>query len=153
MRVLLDESLQTDPESQLAQTAKEAPVLIFAGNSLETGKSEALAGRGVEIVNDSLKGRDLLKVLEELGKRSLQSLLVEGGATVAGSLVDAGLVDKVTFFLAPVIIGGRDAPGAIGGRGAERLIDALDLVDVEMVQRGCDIEVTGYPKARMKDEG
>jgi diaminohydroxyphosphoribosylaminopyrimidine deaminase/5-amino-6-(5-phosphoribosylamino)uracil reductase len=153
VRVLLDESLRTDPESQLAQTAKEAPVLIFAGNSLETGKSEALAGRGVEIVNDSFKGRDLLKVLEELGKRSLQSVLVEGGATVAGSLVDAGLVDKVTFFLAPVIIGGRDAPGAIGGHGAERLIDALDLVDVEMLQRGRDIEVTGYPRARMKDEG
>lgn len=153
VRVLLDESLQTDPESQLAQTAKESPLLIFAGDSLETGKSEALAGRGVEIVNDSFKGRDLLKVVEELGKRSLQSVLVEGGATVAGNLVDAGLVDKVTFFLAPVIIGGRDAPCAIGGDGAERLINALDLVDVEMVQRGRDIEVTGYPRARMKDEG
>ena len=68
---------------------------------------------------------------------------------MAGNLIDAGLVDKVTFFLAPVIIGGRDAPNAIGGRGAEKLIDALNLVDVEVVQRGRDIEVTGYPgKAR-----
>ncbi|MCA1575079.1 MAG: dihydrofolate reductase family protein [Acidobacteria bacterium] len=68
---------------------------------------------------------------------------------MAGNLIDAGLVNKVTFFLAPVIIGGRDAPSAIGGHGADRLIDALDLVDVEMVKRGRDIEVTGYPaKAR-----
>ncbi len=72
---------------------------------------------------------------------------------MAGNLIDAGMVNKVTFFLAPVIIGGRDAPSAIGGQGADKLIDALELVDVEMVQRGRDIEVTGYPAARMKDEG
>ena len=152
-RVMLDERLQTDPESQLVRSAKEAPVLIFTGESLETRKAEVLLSRGVEIVRDSFGGRDLLLVLEELGKRSFQSVLIEGGATVAGNLIDAGLVDKVTFFLAPVIIGGRDAPSAVGGHGAERLIDALGLVDVEMVQRGSDIEVTGYPRARMKDEG
>jgi diaminohydroxyphosphoribosylaminopyrimidine deaminase/5-amino-6-(5-phosphoribosylamino)uracil reductase len=152
-RVVLDEKLQTDPESQLVQTAKEAPVLIFTGESLEARKAEVLQGRGIEIVTDSFKGRDFLAVMEELGKRSLQSVLVEGGATVAGSLIDAGLVDKVTFFLAPVIIGGRGAVSAIGGHGAERLIDALHLVDVETVQRGCDIEVTAYPRARLKDEG
>ncbi|MDQ3175174.1 MAG: bifunctional diaminohydroxyphosphoribosylaminopyrimidine deaminase/5-amino-6-(5-phosphoribosylamino)uracil reductase RibD [Acidobacteriota bacterium] len=148
-RVVLDDRLQTDPESQLVHTSKKAPVLIFPGESFEAKRGEALQRRGVEIVGDSFKGRDLLAVMEELGKRSFQSVLVEGGATVAGNLIDARLVDKVTFFLAPVIIGGRDAPSAIGGHGAERLIDALDLVDVEMVQRGRDIEVTGYPaKAR-----
>ncbi|MCM3871392.1 MAG: bifunctional diaminohydroxyphosphoribosylaminopyrimidine deaminase/5-amino-6-(5-phosphoribosylamino)uracil reductase RibD [Pyrinomonadaceae bacterium] len=151
VRILLDERLQTDPESQLVRTAKEAPVLIFSGESRDAGKIEVLQSRGVEIVSDSSKGRDLPAVLEELGKRSLQSVLIEGGATVAGNLIDAGLVDKVTFFLAPVIIGGRDAPNAIGGHGTDKLIDALNLVDVEMVQRGRDIEVTGYPKA--KDEG
>jgi diaminohydroxyphosphoribosylaminopyrimidine deaminase / 5-amino-6-(5-phosphoribosylamino)uracil reductase len=151
-RVVLDEKLQTGPKSQLVQTAKEAPVLIFTGESLETEAAEVLQGRGVEIVADSFKGRDLLAVMEDLGKRSFQSLLVEGGATVAGSLIDAGLVDKVTFFLAPVIIGGREAPSAIGGHGADRLIDALALQDVEVVQRGRDIEVTGYPRARMRDE-
>ncbi|MCM3902986.1 MAG: bifunctional diaminohydroxyphosphoribosylaminopyrimidine deaminase/5-amino-6-(5-phosphoribosylamino)uracil reductase RibD [Pyrinomonadaceae bacterium] len=145
VRVVLDERLQTDPDSQLVRTANEGSVLVFAGETVETGTVEALQSRGVEIVNDSYKGRDLQTVLEELGKRSFQSVLVEGGATVAGNLIDAGLVDKVTFFLAPVIIGGRDAPSAIGGQGAERLIDALELVDVEIVQRGRDIEVTGYP--------
>jgi len=151
-RVVLDESLQTDPESQLVQTANEAPVLIFTGESLETRKAEVLQSRGVDIVRSSFKGRNLLAVMEELGKRSFQSVLVEGGATVAGNLIDAGLVNKVTFFLAPMIIGGRDAPSAIGGQGAERLIDALDLVDVEVVQRGRDFEITGYP-SRTKDEG
>lgn len=144
-RVVLDETLQTDPESQLVQSAEAAPVLIFTGESLEAKKAKALQSRGVEIVVDSFKGRDLLAVMEELGKRSFQSLLVEGGSTVAGNLVDTGLVDKVTFFIAPVIIGGQDAPNAIGGHGAGALIEAMELVDVEMVQRGRDIEVTGYP--------
>ncbi|CAN5728107.1 bifunctional diaminohydroxyphosphoribosylaminopyrimidine deaminase/5-amino-6-(5-phosphoribosylamino)uracil reductase RibD [soil metagenome] len=148
-RVVLDENLQTDPESQLVETAKEAPLVVFTSESPEPGKAEVLQSRGVEIVWDSFRGRDLLAVMVELGKRSFQGVLVEGGATVAGNLIGAGLVDKVTFFLAPVIIGGRDAPSAIGGHGPEKLIDALNLVDVEMVQRGRDIEVTGYPvKAR-----
>lgn len=148
-RVVLDERLRTNPESQLVQTAEQAPVLIFAGESVQTTKADGLLSQGVQIVKGSFKGRDLLAVMDELGQRSYQSVLVEGGATVGGDLIDVGLVDKVSFFLAPVIIGGRDAPGAIGGRGAERLIDALNLVDVEIVQRGRDFEVTGYPaKAR-----
>lgn len=150
-RVVLDERLQTDPESQLVQTVSEAPVLIFTGESLDTRSAGVLQARGVEIVSDSFKGRDLMAVMEELGKRSHQSVLIEGGATVAGNLTDAGLVNKVTFFLAPVIIGGRDAPSAIGGYGAERLIDALELVDVEMIQRGRDIELTGYPSKKGKE--
>jgi diaminohydroxyphosphoribosylaminopyrimidine deaminase/5-amino-6-(5-phosphoribosylamino)uracil reductase len=145
-RVVLDEKLRTDPESQLVQTAEQAPVLIFAGDSFDRTKAEALQSRGVEIVSDQFKGRSFLAILEELGKRSFQSVLVEGGASVAGNLIDAGLVNKVTFFLAPVIIGGRDAPNAIGGNGADKLIDAFALEDVEVAQRGRDIEVTGYPK-------
>ena len=77
---------------------------------------------------------------------------MEGGANVAGALLDAGLVDKVTFFIAPRLIGGREAPSAIGGPGVERLSEAIDLEDVEIVQRGSDFEITGYPK-RKKDEG
>jgi diaminohydroxyphosphoribosylaminopyrimidine deaminase/5-amino-6-(5-phosphoribosylamino)uracil reductase len=152
-RVVLDENLQTDSEAQLMQTAKDFPVVVVTGQSPESQKSEVLKNLGAEIVHGHSKGRDLLGVMEELGNRSLHSVLVEGGATVAGNLIDAGLVDKVTFFLAPLVIGGREAPNAIGGLGPEKLIDALVLNDVEVVQHGRDIEVTGYPRPRMKDEG
>ena len=60
-------------------------------------------------------------MLNELGKRGLQSVLVEGGTETAGSFYDARLIDKVTFFIAPLIIAGKDAPAAIGGTGAQRL--------------------------------
>jgi len=152
-RIVLDEKLQTDSESQLIQTAKDFPVLVVTGESHESLKTEVLRNLGAEIVQGHSKGRALLGVMEELGSRSIHSVLVEGGATVAGNLIDAGLVDKVTFFIAPLVIGGREAPNAIGGRGPEKLIDALILNDVEVFQRGRDIEVTGYPRPRMKDEG
>jgi diaminohydroxyphosphoribosylaminopyrimidine deaminase / 5-amino-6-(5-phosphoribosylamino)uracil reductase len=145
VRVVLDEKLQTDPGSQLMQTAAEAPVLIFAGESFDRARAQAFESGGVEIVSGQFKGGNFQSILEELGRRSFQSVLVEGGASVAGNLIDAGLVNKLTFFLAPLIIGGRDAPSAIGGTGAESLIDALTLQDVVVTPRGRDIEVTGYP--------
>ncbi len=87
-------------------------------------------------------------ILEKLGQRSLQSLVVEGGANVAGNFLDAGLVNKISFFIAPLIIGGREAPAAAGGEGAETLTDAIELEDITVTQRGRDVEVTGYPRTR-----
>jgi diaminohydroxyphosphoribosylaminopyrimidine deaminase / 5-amino-6-(5-phosphoribosylamino)uracil reductase len=121
VRVILAETLS--PDSQLATTASEAPVMLV-------GKS------------------DLRAVLKELADRSIQSVLVEGGATVAGEFVDAGLVNKVTVFIAPKIVGGSDAPSAVGGRGVEMMSEALELENVTVTQRGKDIEVTGYPPHR-----
>ena len=151
-RVVLDEKLQTDSESQLMQTAKDFPVVVVTGESPESLKSEVLKNLGAEIVHGQSKGRDLLGVMEELGSRLIHSVLVEGGATVAGNFIDSGLVDKVTFFIAPLVIGGREAPNAIGGWGPDKLIDALTLNDVEVVQHGRDIEVTGYPSKRRTEE-
>ena len=138
VRVVLDDKVEMSPASKLATTTSEAPVLVV-------GRSEGrdLADKGVEIL--SLDPLNLLAVLEALGRRSIQSILVEGGATVAGSFIDAGLVNKITAYIAPKVIGGSDAPTAIGGKGIERIAEALELERVEVVQRGRDIEVTGYP--------
>ena len=151
-RVVLDEDLRLSPESQLAKTAAEAPVVVFASANAEASRAGHLESRGVEIVRDESNGRDLLSLLEQLGGRLLQSVLIEGGAGIAGTFLHSGLVNKVTFFIAPMIIGGRAAPNAIGGTGAESLTDAIQLESVEVVQRGRDLEITGYP-AKIKDEG
>src|SRR6185503_13169391 len=91
VRIVLDEKLQISDESKLAQTANVSPVLIFAGNSASSATSDAMP-RGVEVVRDSANGRDLAMILGELGRREIQSVLVEGGANVAGKFLDAGLV-------------------------------------------------------------
>jgi diaminohydroxyphosphoribosylaminopyrimidine deaminase/5-amino-6-(5-phosphoribosylamino)uracil reductase len=138
VRVVLDDKVRLSPESKLAATTSEAPVLVFG----RSGRSD-LSDKGVEIVNTDPS--DLRSVLETLGRRSIQSVLVEGGAAVAGAFIDAGLVNKLTAFIAPKIIGGTDAPGAIGGKGIERVAEALEVERIEVIQRGRDLEVTGYP--------
>ena len=142
VRVVLDDKAQLSTNSQLVRTAKELPVLVFVGPDVEDDKVKELTAAGVEVVVN--RTGDLRFVLEKLGSRSLQSLLVEGGSVVAGRFVDAGLVNKVTFFVASKIVGGRDAPSAIAGAGVARMRDALSLERVEVVSRGGDIEVTGY---------
>jgi diaminohydroxyphosphoribosylaminopyrimidine deaminase/5-amino-6-(5-phosphoribosylamino)uracil reductase len=105
-----------------------------------------LSDLGVEVVELPDGGRDLNAVLNMLAERDLQSILVEGGTEVAGSFSDAKLVDKVTFIVAPIIVGGDRAPNAIGGNGAGRIEDAITLEHVTVEQLEKDIEITGYPK-------
>ena len=121
VRVVLDDEVRLSPDSQLAKTTSKAPVIVF-GNE-HANHADVLRAQGVEIVN-STRG-DLPGVLRELGSRSIQSVLVEGGSTVAGEFIDAGLVNKVTFLIAPKIIGGTAAPSAIGGRGVATMSEAL----------------------------
>lgn len=152
-RVVLDRTARLSPDSRLALTARDAPVLVFSSEHAPSSSIAALESRGVEVICGANDGRDLLPVLKELVKRSIQSVLIEGGATIAGAFLDAGLVDKASFFIAPIIIGGSDATPAIGGTGAERIADALNLHDVEITQHGRDVEVTGYPHQGIRDEG
>jgi diaminohydroxyphosphoribosylaminopyrimidine deaminase/5-amino-6-(5-phosphoribosylamino)uracil reductase len=143
LRVVLDEKLCLSPDSQLVMTAREFPLLVYTSERADSSVLSALETRGVEIIKDASGGRDLRAVLQELGRRSIQSVLVEGGSNVAGAFLDAGLIDRVSFFIAPIIIGGRDAPVAIGGTGAQRITDAADLDEVEIIRHGRDLEVTG----------
>jgi riboflavin biosynthesis protein RibD len=149
VRVVLDDAVRLSPNSQLASTTSQAPVIVF-GNGRA---AKELQSRGVEVVN-SPRG-NLRAVLQELGSRSIQSVLVEGGAAIAGEFIDAGLLNKVTFLIAPKIIGGTDAPSAVGGRGVETMSEALELERTTVAQRGNDIEVTGYPRINKgpSDEG
>ncbi len=155
VRVVLDNSLRISPNSQLVLTAKETPTIIFTDSS-DKEKIKVLKELGVEVVRIAEGGRNLFGVLQELGKSDLQSVIVEGGAEVAGAFYDAKLIDKVSFFIAPIIIGGKNAPMAIGGQGAQVLASAMRLKNVEIKPRGEDFEITGYPQirdVRMRAEG
>lgn len=142
VRVVLDNRLQMPLDLKLGATAKDAPTLVFS-NSANEEKIKRLTDGGVEVVN--VNARDLTAVLDELRKRDLQSVLVEGGAAIAGAFCDARLVDKFTFIVAPFLIGGGDAPHAVGGLGANSLEKVVRLHDLQVVERGGDFEFTGYP--------
>ena len=72
--------------------------------------------------------------------------LVEGGGVLLGGFFDRGLVDKIHEIIAPIIVGAADAPGAVAGRGADRIADALSVRDITVERLGEDILVTGYPQ-------
>ncbi|MEK6335379.1 MAG: bifunctional diaminohydroxyphosphoribosylaminopyrimidine deaminase/5-amino-6-(5-phosphoribosylamino)uracil reductase RibD [Acidobacteriota bacterium] len=144
-RVVIEQYLRIQADSQLAQTTEAGPVVVFAHGDSDPETVSALQSRGVEVISQSNSTLDLPGVLAELGKRSIQSVLLEGGPSLAGLLLDAGLVNKITFFIAPMIIGSQDAPSAIGGDGAEKIVNAVHLDNVQVKQWGRDIEITGYP--------
>jgi diaminohydroxyphosphoribosylaminopyrimidine deaminase/5-amino-6-(5-phosphoribosylamino)uracil reductase len=144
-RVVLDSRLQLSVESNLVRTTESSPLIVFSASDVDAEKLARFEERGVEVCR--YDDKDLIKVLVELGSRSLQSVLVEGGSELAGSFIDSRLVNKVTFFISPKIIGGRTAPVAVAGEGVDLLIDALELEKVSIERAGEDIEVTGYPRA------
>ncbi len=144
VRVVIEQYLRLSTESQLAQTSDAGPVLIFVCGDPDADELTALQSRGVEIIAQASGALDLPNVLEELGKRSIQSVLIEGGPFLAALMLETQLVNKVTFFIAPMLVGGQDAPSAIGGAGAEKIADALQLERVEVAQHGRDVEITGY---------
>ncbi len=143
-RVVLDNRLRLNCESKLATTTDEAPTLVMT-NCIDPLLTGPLTDCGVEVVPVERGARNLEGVLDELKRRDLQSVLVEGGTAVAGAFIDARLVDKITFLIAPIVIGGSEAPAAIGGSGAADLAAALRLTDITITHHESDIEITGYP--------
>ncbi|MBK9165502.1 MAG: bifunctional diaminohydroxyphosphoribosylaminopyrimidine deaminase/5-amino-6-(5-phosphoribosylamino)uracil reductase RibD [Acidobacteria bacterium] len=143
-RVVLDNSLRLPTSSKLATTTEEAPTFVLT-NCIDPERVSPLHEKGVDVILLEGGARNLVGVLDELKRREIQSILVEGGTAVAGAFIDAKLVDKVTFIFAPLVIGGSEAPNAVGGRGAESLAEALKLRNVTIARLGDDIEITGYP--------
>ncbi len=146
VRVVLDNQLRLTEVSHLISTSSETPTIIFT-NSTDAGKLSVLRALGADVVVSPMGGRDLNGVLADLKRRDIQSVLVEGGSQIAGAFCDARLVDKLTLIVAPLVIGGRSAPNAISGAGADRLADAMKLRDISVERLGNDIEITGYPQA------
>jgi diaminohydroxyphosphoribosylaminopyrimidine deaminase/5-amino-6-(5-phosphoribosylamino)uracil reductase len=145
-RVVLDPRLTASPESMLAKSAGEAPVVVFATQSAFEGRERVLERLGVEVVATptSEEGLDLWSVLEELGGRGIKGLLVEGGGETATRFVRKGLADKLTLFYAPKLLGSEGVP-MIGALRATRVAEALQFSVSEVEKVGDDVAVTLYP--------
>lgn len=128
-RVVLDTHLRTPLLSRLVRTAREAPTWIFCGRAAPRRRMAALRDKGVIVlpVRSDRDGIDLDDVLQALGGAECTNVLVEGGGRLLGRCVDAGIGDELNVYLAPLLIGGADAPGALQARGPARLADAVRL--------------------------
>ncbi len=83
-------------------------------------------------------------LLAELGRRRMTNVLVEGGAGVLGAFLDAGVIDEVHVFIAPLLAGGAEARTAIGGKGVEKIAEALRLAEMRVEVIEGDVLVHGW---------
>lgn len=102
--------------------------------------------KGVKILRVNLiEGKlDLNELVIRLGTMSISSILIEGGGQVAASVLKAGIVNKVCYFIAPKIMGGSDGLPVFSGKGPEKIKDVCELSRVTTTTLGSDILVTGY---------
>jgi diaminohydroxyphosphoribosylaminopyrimidine deaminase/5-amino-6-(5-phosphoribosylamino)uracil reductase len=142
LRVVVDSRLRTPGDAQILRSGDPGRCLVACVAPAPTGLAAALRAQGARVLElPGAEGRvDLAALLEALRALDVIAVLAEGGAELGGALADAGLVDRVAFFVAPRLLGGRDAPGALGGRGRP-LKDALQLVDVTTRRLGEDLLV------------
>lgn len=144
VRVVVSSNASLSLESQLVSTASEIPVLITAGESTEDERITALQNHNVEVLqcqSDS-SNKIIASLLSELGRRGFTNILVEGGASLLGSLFDAGLVDEVCIFVAPKTVGGQSAPSPVTGQGIEWMSDAQQW-DTHSETIGSDVLIRG----------
>jgi diaminohydroxyphosphoribosylaminopyrimidine deaminase/5-amino-6-(5-phosphoribosylamino)uracil reductase len=144
MRVVLDGAARLSLESLLVRTAREVPVLVAVSVEAPADRRERLEAAGCEVVVVP-GGRPVPigPLLDELGRRGLTNVLVEGGGRVLGAFLDEGHVDAVEVFVAPILEGGDHARTAIRGAGRELMKDAGRLRSVAIERVGDDVHIRG----------
>jgi diaminohydroxyphosphoribosylaminopyrimidine deaminase/5-amino-6-(5-phosphoribosylamino)uracil reductase len=142
LRVAVDGVGRIPPSGALFHGS--APTLIATAPGVDGTTRRGWERAGAEVEEMEGRGEGLISLsslMELLGKRDVQNVLLEGGPTLAWSAVEAGIVDRFVLYLAPKLIGGIGAPGILGGSGVETIGDALsaEIVDVETL--GGDLKV------------
>lgn len=138
-RVVMDRRLRVPPKARLFTVP--GPVLIYT-QSTGRERREALEEKGAEVV--VLPAVEPAATAADLYERGVRSVLVEGGGEVLASFVASGCFDRVMADCAPLLIGGKGAPGPLGGEGFQSLASAARLEGFEARRRGGDLILTAY---------
>jgi diaminohydroxyphosphoribosylaminopyrimidine deaminase/5-amino-6-(5-phosphoribosylamino)uracil reductase len=144
LRVIVDGKGRTPLTARVFR--QPGKTLLVLGRVATSDEKTVFAQVGAEVIElPSAKGRvDLENLLKALGEREITSILVEGGGILLGSLFDCGLVDKVTAFIAPIIVGGKEAKTAVGGEGVDKIVDSFRLERIKVKRFDEDLMVSGY---------
>lgn len=144
IRIVLDHQLRIPEESTLLHDG-QAPTWIITGNHIDSKKADRVRNSFVEVFPLSSETINIEKVLMFLGEKGVTSLLVEGGSTVHGSFLKAGRFNEVISYIAPKLIGGKDAPTLFGGEGISNIDEAVPLKIQSVEHIGEDIKITAVP--------
>ena len=147
LRVILDSRLRTPPDARIFDTVSKNPILIFCKNGAAVSRRRKLEIRGAEIatVPRERDGLDLNAVLQELAKRNVLGLLVEGGSRVHWAFINRKMIDRFSFIIAPIILGGNNAIPSVGGKGYSATAQAPKFRMRQNFTLGPDIILEAYP--------
>lgn len=133
-RVVIDSRARTPTDATVLND--EAPTVIAVTEETLDERLASVSDHATVVRTKSEDGRvDLSELVGSLSERGIESLMIEGGGETIASFLDAGLVDELTVYVAPVFVGGRDAPTLVDGVGFVDYVDA-SLSDVERLGDG-----------------
>ena len=144
-RVILDAKAEVPLKARVFQHASRDRVIYITSRKASALRLNRLRKTGIEthvldVKNSHISLKKLIKILV---KNEVSSLMIEGGSGLSASALQAGIVDKVVLFLAPMIIGGETAPGMVGGEGIQRLAQAHKIKNLTATPVGADWMIEG----------
>jgi diaminohydroxyphosphoribosylaminopyrimidine deaminase / 5-amino-6-(5-phosphoribosylamino)uracil reductase len=143
-RVVFDSLARIPPTSQLVAAAAEIPLTVVVSRAAARADTDALEAAGVQVVvatgeNEPARVRS---GLDQLGALGVASVLLEGGPHLAGAFLDAGEIDEIRLFLAPLLLGGSAARDPLEGEGVERISEALRALTMSCESIGEDLLIS-----------
>lgn len=148
-RVVFDSLARTPLDSQLVLAAAEVPLTVVVSRAAPRTATDALETHGVDVIvaTGANEPARVVSALDQLGAAGVSSILLEGGPRLAGAFLDAGEIDELRLFLAPLVLGGRTARDPLEGEGVETIAEALRALTLECDRVGEDLLVS----ARLKE--
>jgi len=150
-RIIVDPDLEIPLQTKVLQVPPET-IIVTRKSEVRSQKSEVgkkkkiLSDKGIIIIEYGDEKLNLDWFIKKLGEMEITSVLIEGGSSLNAHALEDGIVDKIMFFIAPKIIGGRESFPAVGGRSFKKLEDAYRIKDLKVKRTGEDILIEGYIK-------
>jgi diaminohydroxyphosphoribosylaminopyrimidine deaminase/5-amino-6-(5-phosphoribosylamino)uracil reductase len=143
-RVVFDSEGRLPLDSKLVTAAAEIPLTVVVSRAAPRLATDALEAAGIDVIvapgeNEPARVRS---ALDQLGARDVTSVLLEGGPHLAGAFLDAGEIDEIRLFLAPLVLGGRTARDPLEGAGAESIADAVRALTLDCETVAGDLLIT-----------
>ena len=148
-RVIFDSEARLPTDSQLVRGVREVPLTVVCSRAAARTSMEALEAAGVDVIvaTGANEGARVADALDELGKRDIQSLLLEGGPHIAGAFLEADEIDEARMFVAPMLTGGREARTAVEGMGVGEIASSARALSIEVERIEDDVLIL----ARLKE--
>ena len=143
-RVVFDSLGRLPLDAQLVRDARRIPLTVVVSRAAPRAATDALEAHGVDVIVATGENEParVCSALDQLGSAGIGSVLLEGGPHLAGAFLDAGEVDEVRLFLAPLILGGRTARDPLEGEGVEQIADAVHALTLDCDRVGEDLLVS-----------